>query len=171
MKILLISTLLVSLLSLLFFPVNILGRIGMFLCFILSAMGTAEGISAIAKYVSGASIKTPSVGTKAILGTVVCEANFLTGIITCVMLDSSIKKSTSNSANYIYFASGLFVGLCNYYSSLATGIICGIISMVDAKDPTVFFKIVILEIIPASVGLVGFIMGIVFNSKTASFEI
>lgn len=171
MQIILAATLVLAALSLLLSPVNVLGYLGMFACFILSAMGTAEGILSISRYVSGASIKAPSVGTKSILGTVVCEANFLTGIITCVMLNSSIGESTGSRAHYTYFSSGLFVGLCNYYSSVATGHICAVISMMDARDPALFFKIVILEIIPASVGLLGFIMGIVLNSKSSFFEI
>ncbi|ORD98102.1 VATO2 [Hepatospora eriocheir] len=175
MKYILISTLIISLLSLLFSPVNLLAYIGMFLCFTLSALGTARGILSISKYVSGASILAPHVGTKSILGTVVCEANFLTGIITCVMINNTlnlnIDKELSDKAHYIYFSSGLFVGICNYYSSEATGLICAVISMMDAKDPSLFYKIVILEIIPASIGLIGFIMGIVLNSKAPFFDL
>ncbi|KAI4290972.1 V-type H+-transporting ATPase 21kDa proteolipid subunit [Pancytospora philotis] len=171
MKKVLGGVLLGSLAALLTLPINILGYIGMVICFTLSAAGTANGILTIAKYVSGASIKAPSVGTKSILGTVVCEANFLTGIITCVMISSTIKPNTPDKAHYIFFSSGLFVGLCNYFSSTATGLICAIISVMDAKDPSLFFKIVILEIIPASVGLLGFIMGIVLNAKSSALEI
>ncbi|KAL6120942.1 VHA-c''1 [Nucleospora cyclopteri] len=160
-----------SALALLFSPINVLGYIGIFLCFSLSALGTAKGILSIANYVSGASIKSPHVGTKSILGTVVCEANFLTGIITCVMLNNTMKLDLPAKAHYIYFCSGLFVGLCNYFSSVATGLICAVISMMDAKDPSIFYKIVVLEIIPASVGLVGFIMGIVMNSKAPAFKL
>lgn len=166
MKQLLLATLSLAVISLIFSPVNILGYIGMFICFSLSAMGTAIGILNISKYVSGASIKAPHIGTKSILGTVVCEANFLTGIITCVMLNNSIDSTTTDRRHYLYFSSGLFVGICNYFSSVATGLICAVISMMDAKDPALFFKIVILEIIPASVGLIGFIIGLVLNSKS-----
>lgn len=170
MQVILILTLLISTLTLLFSPVNVLGYIGIFLCFALSALGTAKGILSIATYVSGASIKAPRIGTKSILGTVVCEANFLTGIITCVMLNNTMGTNLPARAHYIYFCSGLFVGLCNYFSSVATGMLCAVISMMDAKDPTIFYKIVVLEIIPASVGLIGFIMGIVLNSKAPSFK-
>lgn len=167
----LLITVLIAVASLLLSPVNILGYLGMFICFFLSAMGTAKGILRIAQCVSGASIKEPSVGTKSILGTVVCEANFLTGIITCVMINSSISSNTADKAHYLYFSSGLLVGICNYFSSVATGLICAIISIMDAQNPSVFFKIVILEVIPASIGLLGFIMGIVLNSKSSYFEI
>lgn len=171
MEIIILAVCLIAIISLCFSPVNILGYLGMFICFFLSAVGTAKGILNISRYVSGAAIRVPSVATKSIIGTVVCEANFLTGIITCVMLNSSINSSTIPKAHYLYFSSGLFVGICNYFSSVTTGLICGVITMINAKDLNIFFKIVILEIIPASVGLLGFILGIVLNSKSSNFEI
>jgi len=165
------STLISFLFLSLFSPLNSLGYFGMVLCFILSALGTAQGILLISQYVSGASIKSPQIGTKSVLGTVVCEANFLTGIITCVMLSHNITLSLSPKVHYVYFSSGLFVGLCNYYSSITVGKLCGVISLMDARDPSLFFKIVVLEVIPASIGLIGFILGIVMNSKVHSFAL
>ena len=170
MQNILILTIIVSILILMFSPINILGYVGIFLCFSLSALGTAQGIFTIATYVSGSSIKAPNVGTKSILGTIVCEANFLTGIITCVMLNNTMVNTLPIKAHYIYFCSGLFVGICNYFSSVATGLLCGIISMIYAKNSLLFYKIVVLEIIPASIGLIGFIIGIILNSKAPSFK-
>ena len=170
MQYILLFTLIFTILTLLFSPVNVLGYICIFICFALSSLGTGKGILYIANYVSGASIKSPRIGTKSILGTVVCEANFLTGIITCVMLNNTMHQKLPDKAHYIYFCSGLFVGMCNYFSSVATGLLCAVISMMDARDPTLFYKIVVLEIIPASIGLIGFIMGIVLNSKAPSFQ-
>lgn len=164
----LVLSLLFSFFLLICIPINLLGYAGMILCFILSSIGTAEGIYLISKFVSGASIQSPEIGTKSVLGTVVCEANFLTGIIMCVMLNNSLSINTNSTSHYLYFSSGLFVGLCNYYSSIATGTVCAVLSMADAKDPTIFFKLVVLEVIPASVGLIGFIIGIVLNAKIGS---
>lgn len=169
MRLALAAVIPLSLLTLVISPIYLLGYIGMVICFVLSALGTAEGIYMISKFVSGASIKVPAIGTKSVLGTVVCEANFLTGIIMCVMLNSALHMDTPAKAHYLYFSSGLFVGLCNYYSSIATGMVCAVISMADAKHPFLFFKLVVLEIIPASVGLIGFIIGIVLNSKLGDF--
>lgn len=158
--------------SLLFLPRDILGYAGITYCFVLCSIGTAKGIWNISNYVSGASIKTPRVGTKAILGTVVCEANFLSGIILCVLMYNTMKRAEDVTAlmHYFYFCSGIFVGMCSYYSSVATGLICASISLMDSKDPSLFYKVVALEIIPASVGLIGFILGIVMNSKATVFE-
>lgn len=152
-------------LSLSLLPEDILGYAGLVYCFLLCSLGTASGIWNIASYVSGTSIRAPGVGTKAILGTVVCEANFLSGIITCVLAYNTLKKEVPVPVHYFYFASSLFVGMCSYFSSVSTGLICAVISMVDGKDPNIFYKVVALEVIPASVGLIGFILGIVLNSK------
>jgi V-type H+-transporting ATPase proteolipid subunit len=149
-------------------PIN-LGYIGIIYCFLLASLGTAQGIWTISNYVSGTSIKHPRVGTKSILGTVVCEANFLSGIILCVLNFNLLKSSPNLSigSHYILFSSSVFVGLCSYFSSVATGVICAVISLMDGKDDQLFFKVVVLEIIPASVGLIGFILGIVMSSKTS----
>lgn len=160
---LLISILLIF--PLIFLPVSVIGFIGIIYCFILSALGTAFGLWNISTYVSGTSIKFPSVGTKSILGTVVCEANFLSGIITCIMTYGHLKNKISDAQNYLYFSSCLFVGICNYFSSVSTGLICAVISMMDGKSPSLFYKVVVLEVMPASVGLIGFILGIILNSK------
>lgn len=144
---------------------SIIGYFGLIYCFLLCSLGAAKGIYNISSCVSGTSIRSPSVGTKSILGTVVCEANFLSGIITCVMAFGTLSRTSEIAVHYLYFCSSLFVGMCSYYSSISTGLICAVISMMDGKDPNVFYKVVVLEVIPASVGLIGFILGIVMNSK------
>lgn len=149
-------------------PPKFLGYVGIVLCFILSSLGTAKGLWSISNYVSGTSIKSPRIGSKSILGTVVCEANFLSGIILCVLNFNLIRtaKLLSNGSNYMLYCSSVFVGICSYYSSIATGLICAVISMMDGKDEQLFFKVVVLEIMPASIGLIGFILGIVMSSKS-----
>ncbi|ELA41077.1 uncharacterized protein VICG_01870 [Vittaforma corneae ATCC 50505] len=168
MKWIILSALLISLLTLLFIPPKNLGYAGIVYCFLLSSLGASQGIWTISNYVAGTSIKYPRVGTKSILGTVVCEANFLSGIILCVLNFNTLRYTSnlSNASHYILFCSSLFVGLCSFFSSIATGLICAVISMMDAKDELLFFKVVILEVIPASVGLIGFILGIVMSSKS-----
>lgn len=150
---------------LLFCPDFALLYAGIIYCFLLSAIGTAIGVSTIAKHVSGTSIKHPRVGTKSILGTVVCEANFLSGIISCVLALNSANSVKTVQGQYILFCSSAFVGICSLYSSIATGTICAVVSLMDGRDEKLFFRLVVLEVIPASVGLIGFILGIVMNSK------
>lgn len=150
-------------------PSATIAYFGLVYCFLLGAVGTALGIWNISTYVSGTSIKSPNVGNKSILGTVICEANFLSAIITCILSYNIIKAQTSIIMNYFYYSSFIFVGICSYYSSIATSLICGVISMMDGLDPNIFYKVVALEIMPASIGLIGFILGILMNSKAEQF--
>lgn len=154
-------------LTVLFCPPFALTYVGIVYCFLLSSLGASLGIQTIAKHVSGTSIIYPHIGTKSILGTVVCEANFLTGIISCILCFNNVRNASLLSArvHYIYFCSSVFVGICSFVSSLSTGMICAVVSLMDGKDELLFFKIVVLEVMPASVGLVGFILGIIMNSK------
>lgn len=170
MKKLLFFSVVVIALTLALTPTSNLGYAGIVYCFLLSAIGTSYGIWTIANYVSGTSIKHPRVGTKSILGTVVCEANFLSGIIFSVLNFNTLRstQSFSDAGHYMLFSSAIFVGLCSLFSSMATGLICAVISMMDGKDEMLFFKVVILEVIPASVGLIGFILGIVMTSKIST---
>lgn len=161
-----------TLASILLIKSQYLGYIGIVTCFLLSASGAARGIWTISNYVSGTSIKAPRVGTKAIIGTVVCEANFLSGIISCILTYNILRGDLEfgNKSHFIFLCSNLLVGICSYFSSVSTGMICAVISLIDGKDSSLFFKIVVLEIIPASVGLIGFILGIVMSSKIQNTE-
>jgi V-type H+-transporting ATPase 21kDa proteolipid subunit len=138
----------------------IYGYIGIVMCFSLCAWGSSKGILTISRYVSGTAIRTPRVTAKSILGTVICEANFMLGLIHCISMYFGIKKGASELTHCYMLSSGLIVGTCSYCSSIATGMVCGVITLMDAKDQTLFYKLVVLEIIPASIGVIGFVLGI-----------
>jgi V-type H+-transporting ATPase 21kDa proteolipid subunit len=141
----------------------IYGYIGMVLCFSLCAWGSSKGILTISRYVSGTAIKTPRVTTKSILGTVICEANFMLGLIHSISMYFGMKKGASELAHYYMLCSGLVVGACSYCSSVSTGMVCGVITLMDAKDATLFYKLIVLEIIPASIGVIGFVLGFIIR--------
>lgn len=172
MKSIIVPASLIIIATLLIVPPVYLGYFGIIYCFLLSAIGASQGIWTISNYVSGTSIKYPRVGTKAILGTVICEANFLSGIISCVLNFNTLNLGPplTDGGYYVIFSSSVFVGLCSFFSSIATGLICAVISMMDGKDEQLFFKVVVLEVIPASVGLIGFILGIVMSSKIKALK-
>lgn len=148
--------------------------LGIFLSFALSALGTAKGLSTISSSVAGGSILVPRIGSKSIIGTVFCEANFLYGIITGMMLYIQIPKE--NDAFFvekgsIIFSCGLVVGACSYFSSISIGTVCGAISVMDAKDPTLFTKLVAMELISSSIGLMGLVIGFVMREKLGSLNL
>ncbi|AFN83105.1 putative vacuolar ATP synthase proteolipid [Encephalitozoon romaleae SJ-2008] len=140
---------------------------GIVMCIALSSFGTSKGYQAIGRYMIGASIKTPRVGTRALLGIVICEANFFFCLVMSNLLLSKIENVKSYGGQFILFTAGFIAGACSYCSSLASGIICAAITMMDAKDPTLFYKLVFLEVIPAGIGILGLVLGLVLSDKAA----
>ena len=55
--------------------------------------------------------------------------------------------------------------VCSYCSSVASGIICAGITMMDAKDPTLLYKLVFLENISAGIRILGLVLGLVLSEK------
>ncbi|KAM0674003.1 V-type proton ATPase subunit c'' [Gurleya vavrai] len=156
-------------LSLLFYKfLPFIPYFGIILCFVLSAFGTIKGISAISSSVSGGSILTPRIGTKSTIGILLCEANFIYGMITLMMLQSFLPAKDDNFAlekSCIIFASAFAVGICSYYSSISIGVVASAIAVMDAKDPKLFIKLVSFEIICSSLGLLGLVIGFVVREK------
>ncbi|KAM0687885.1 V-type proton ATPase 21 kDa proteolipid subunit [Conglomerata obtusa] len=145
----------------------------MTLCFTLAALGTTRGLSTISSAVSGGSILTPRIGSKSMIGTVFCEANFLYAIITDIMLYAQFPKPDDPfllEKGSIIFACGFVVGICCYFSSVSTGIVCGAISVMDAKDQTLFPKLVAMELISSSIGLMGLVIGFVMREKIGGLQ-
>lgn len=145
--------------------VPFLGYFGIVMCIALSSVGTARGYQAIGRYMVGASVRAPRVGTRSLLGIVVCEANFFFCLVISNLLITKMRNVESYGGHFVLFASGLIVGACSYCSSVASGIICAVITMMDAKDPTLFYKLVFLEIMPAGIGILGLVLGLVLSEK------
>lgn len=150
-----------------------LGHAGVFFSIGANAVGAALGMSLIAQTTSGASIKKPKVGSKALLGIIVCEANIVFGVIQTIILNTKMSELPSSDTlhfspylaeifhnSYVAFFSGLIAGLCGLASSIGTGIVSSASIMAIASDPAVFSKLVTLQLIVSGVGPFGLIMAI-----------
>lgn len=148
---------------------NMISYCGIIMCLVMGVLGTSRGMSSISNYVSGICIETPRVGTKSLLGTAICEAGLIGTILHCIILFNKMRVMEPNySNNWLVMCSGVIVGAAYLISNTAVGIICGAIGMVDAKNERMFFKVVIFEFLPASVGIIGLVAGIVLISKVPS---
>jgi V-type H+-transporting ATPase proteolipid subunit len=113
-----------------------------------------------------------------------CEATAIYGVIMAIILSNKIKKPESSDyefteywdfpgfyyAGYGMFSSGLSVGLTNVASGVSVGIAGSSCAIGDAQDPSLFVKILIVEIFASALGIFGIIVGII-QSNSCNFPI
>ncbi len=113
-----------------------------------------------------------------------CEATAIYGVIMAIILANKVKKPEEAVsslgedwdwagfyyAGYGMFSSGLSVGLTNIASGVSVGIAGSSCAIGDAQDPSLFVKILIVEIFASALGIFGIIVGII-QSNSATFPV
>ena len=119
-----------------------------------------------------------------ILSVIFCEATAIYGVIMAIILANKVKKPDEAVdmlgydwdwygyyyAGYGMFSSGLSVGLTNIASGVSVGIAGSSCAIGDAQDPSLFVKILIVEIFASALGIFGIIVGII-QSNSCNFPI
>ncbi|KAI1879726.1 hypothetical protein JX265_002680 [Neoarthrinium moseri] len=146
-------------------PPTTWASIGLGLCIGLSVAGAAWGIFITGTSILSAGVRAPRIATKNMMSIIFCEIVAVYGLIVAIIflakLDDLQGEALSSTESYrtgfAIFWGGIIVGMCSLICGVSVGMVGSSAALADAADPTLFIRMLIIEIFCSIIGLFGLI--------------